>query len=230
MAVPIGKRGYNTAGLGTYIVIAVLVLSRPRDERQDILHIPDSKRNKHAGATLSAVPAYHMATDGNNGVLAVFPHIPGIAGGLITPYWIYAGWLLANNLHNPERALDFLSRFTEIQWTIDYGALTRPQTIYLALLVVMFLVGTIHFWFTSYMDKIRVRQIYTSLIMITLYTLVLLAVQPQMYNVLIYMLTIAVSPIIAHFVSLTHTRLSNIFFMVLMAIIFMLTGMNLWIS
>ena len=150
--------------------------------------------------------------------------------GLITPYWIYAGWLLANNLHNPERALDFLSRFTEIQWTIDYGALTRPQTIYLALLVVMFLVGTIHFWFTSYMDKIRVRQIYTSLIMITLYTLVLLAVQPQMYNVLIYMLTIAVSPIIAHFVSLTHTRLSNIFFMVLMAIIFMLTGMNLWIS
>ena len=51
-----------------------------------------------------------------------------------------------------------------------------------------------------------------------------------MYNVLIYMLTIAVSPIIAHFVSLTHTKLSNIFFMVLMAIIFMLTGMNLWIS
>ena len=127
-------------------------------------------------------------------------------------------------------ALSFVSRFTEIQWVIDYDALTRPQIIYLALLVVMFLVGTIHFWITSYMDKIRVRQIYTSMIMLTLYTLVLLAVQPQMYNILIYMLTIAVSPIIAHFVSLTHTRLSNIFFMVLMAIIFMLTGMNLWIS
>lgn len=150
--------------------------------------------------------------------------------GLITPYWLYAGWLLFNNIKNPEMALSFVSRFTEIQWVIDYDALTRPQIIYLALLVVMFLVGTIHFWITSYMDKIRVRQIYTSMIMLTLYTLVLLAVQPQMYNILIYMLTIAVSPIIAHFVSLTHTRLSNIFFMVLMAIIFMLTGMNLWIS
>ena len=118
--------------------------------------------------------------------------------GLITPYWLYAGWLL--------------------------------QIIYLALLVVVFLVGTIHFWITSYMDKIRVRQIYTSLIMLTLYTLVLLAVQPQIYNVLIYMLTIAVSPIIAHFVSLTHTRMSNLFFLLLMIVILTLTGMNLWIS
>ena len=150
--------------------------------------------------------------------------------GLIAPYWLYAGWLLYNNRHNPEMALSFMSRFTEIQWATDYSALTRPQIIYLALLVVVFLVGTIHFWITSYMDKIRVRQIYTSLIMLTLYTLVLLAVQPQIYNVLIYMLTIAVSPIIAHFVSLTHTRMSNIFFLLLMIVIFTLTGMNLWIS
>ena len=150
--------------------------------------------------------------------------------GLITPYWLYAGWLLFNNIENPGMALIFTSRFSEIQWVTDYNALTRPQIIYLALLVVIFIVGTIHFWITSYMDKIRVRQIYTSLIMLTLYTLVLLAVQPQMYNVLIYMLTIAVSPIIAHFVSLTHTRLSNIFFIVMMAIIITLTGMNLWTS
>ena len=150
--------------------------------------------------------------------------------GLIAPYWLYAGWLLYNNRHNPEMALSFMSRFTEIQWATDYSALTRPQIIYLALLVVVFLVGTIHFWITSYMDKIRVRQIYTSLIMLTMYTLVLLAVQPQIYNVLIYMLTIAVSPIIAHFVSLTHTRMSNLFFLLLMIVIFTLTGMNLWIS
>lgn len=149
--------------------------------------------------------------------------------GLITPYWLYAGWLLFNNIQHPEMALSFTSRFTEIQWTVDYTALTRQQLIYLSLLIVLFLIGTIHFWMTSYMDKIRVRQIYTSLIMITLYTLVLLAVQPQMYDVLIYMLTIAVSPILAHFISLTHTRLSNLFFIVLMAVILLLTGMNLWI-
>jgi hypothetical protein len=65
---------------------------------------------------------------------------------------------------------------------------------------------------------------------IALYTIVLLAVYPQKYDVLIYVMTIAVSPIAAHFVSLTHTRMSNIFFMILLAAILFLTGMNLWIS
>lgn len=150
--------------------------------------------------------------------------------GLITPYWLYSGWLLFKYPANPEMVLSFANRFTEIQWAIDYGALTHAQIIYFALLVVLFLVGTIHFWMTSYMDKIRVRQIYNCLIMLALYTILLLAVQPQMYNVLIYMLTIAVSPITAHFISLTRTRMSNIFFFVLMAAILILTGVNLWIS
>ena len=150
--------------------------------------------------------------------------------GLITPYWLYAGWLLFMHPENPEMVLSLTDRFSEIQWAIDYGALTRAKIIYFALLVMLFLIGAFHFWMTSYMDKIRVRQIYTSLIMLTLYTILLLAVQPQMYNVLIFVMTIAVSPIIAHFVSLTHTRMSNIFFMVLMAAILILTGVNLWIS
>ena len=150
--------------------------------------------------------------------------------GIITPYWISMGWMLFLNPKNPEMVLDVLPRFSEIQWDIDYSMLTIPQLAYLALLIVLFLTGAIHFWITSYMDKIRVRQIYVSLILLTLYTLLLIAVVPQMYDVLIYMLTIAVSPIIAHFMSLTRTRISNIFFFVVNAVILILTGMNLWIS
>ena len=150
--------------------------------------------------------------------------------GIITPYWISMGWMLFLNPKNPEMVLDVLPRFSEIQWGIDYSMLTIPQLAYLALLIVLFLTGAIHFWITSYMDKIRVRQIYVSLILLTLYTLLLIAVVPQMYDVLIYMLTIAVSPIIAHFMSLTRTRISNIFFFVVNAVILILTGMNLWIS
>lgn len=150
--------------------------------------------------------------------------------GLLTPYWIYTGWLLFQNPDDPSIALDTLSHFAEMEWSINYQALTLQQITYAVLLTVLFLVGTIHFWMTSYMDKIRVRQIYTSLILLTIYTILLLIIQPQMYDVLIYMMTITVSPIIAHFVSLTRTRMSNIFFFVLMAVIIILTGMNLWIS
>ena len=150
--------------------------------------------------------------------------------GIIMPYWLYAGWLLYQTPESPYTVLNLTSHFTAIQWTSNYQALALPQVLYFGLLAVMFFVGSIHFWFTSYMDKIRVRQIYTSLILLALYTMALLAILPQMYDVFIYMLTIAVSPIIAHFTSLTNTKLSNIFFFVLMAAVFTLTAMNLWIS
>ena len=150
--------------------------------------------------------------------------------GILTPYWFYMGWQMIQNPMDPELALSFTSRFAEIQWAIDYNTLTMPQLVYFALLVVLFLTGAIHFWLNSYMDKIRVREIYTSLIILTTYTIMLLVVQPQMYNMLIYVVTIAVSPIIAHFISLTRTRMTNIFFFAVMAVILFLTGMNLWIS
>ena len=150
--------------------------------------------------------------------------------GLITPYWFYIGWRLYQNPMNPVQALDFIDRFALLQWPSDYQALTQSQLLFFGLLVVLFLVGSIHFWMTSYMDKVRVRQIYASLIITTLYSIILIALQPQKYDVLIYVMIIAVSPIIAHFVSLTHTKMSNIFFMVLLAVILFLTGMNLWIS
>ena len=149
--------------------------------------------------------------------------------GLIAPYWLYTGWQLLLNRHHPEVAFDFLNRFNEVQWVTDYTTVTLQQWAYLALLAVLFVVGSIHFWMTSYMDKIRVRQIYSSLIMLTIYTTVLLALQPQKYDTLIGMLTITVSPIAAHFFALTHTRMSNIFFIATMAVILLLTGMNLWI-
>ena len=149
--------------------------------------------------------------------------------GLMTPYWLFTGWQLYTYRYQPEMAIDYLKRFTDMQWAVDYSVVTTQQWAYLALLMVLFVVGAIHFWMTSYMDKIRVRQIYNSLMMLTIYTLVLMALQPQKYDTFIGMLTIVVSPIVAHFFTLTRTRLSNLFFIATMIAILVLTGMNLWI-
>jgi hypothetical protein len=148
--------------------------------------------------------------------------------GLITPYWLYAGWLLYLNRHQPEMVLTYFKHFTEVQWNTDYAVVSTSQWAYLGLLIVLFIVGTIHFWITSYMDKIRVRQIYSSFIMLAVYTIILMAIQPQKYDMFISMMTIAVTPISAHFFTLTRTRISNIFFIVTIATILFLTGMNLW--
>ena len=150
--------------------------------------------------------------------------------GLIAPYWLYLGWLLYQHSDTPSMVLETFDRFGDIQLVADYHALTLSQISYFVLLLVLFLTGAIHFWMTSYLDKIRVRQIYVSMILLTLYTILMLALQPQMFDTLIYMMTIPVSTITAHFFSLTRSRITNIFFFVVMAVILLITGMNLWIS
>ena len=149
--------------------------------------------------------------------------------GIITPYWLYTGWQLYFYRHQPEKSIDYLVRLTELQWAADYTTVSTYQWCYLGLLTMLFMVGAIHFWLNSYMDKIRVRQIYNSLIILTIYSMFWLTILPQKFDTFICLLTITVSPIAAHFFSLTRTRLSNIFYLVTMAVIFVLTAMNLWI-
>lgn len=149
--------------------------------------------------------------------------------GLITPYWLFTGWQLYLYRQQPEKSIEYLAQLTHMQWIADYTAVSTAQWCYLGLLTVLFVVGAIHFWLTSYMDKIRVRQIYSSLIILTIYAIVWVAILPQKCDTFICMLTITVSPIAAHFFTLTRTRLSNIFYLVTMTAIVALTAMNLWI-
>ena len=223
MAVPVNSGRDYTTMYRTHTVATLLLLSGNRLKRAHILHIPADKHDKPDGTALPAVCSAGVATDEYHSLLASLI-------GLITPYWLYAGWMLFKNPMNPWQALEFTNHFTQLRLDVDYQVVTRAQLIYFVLLVVLFIIGSIHFWLTSYMDKVRVRQIYTSLMIIAVYTIILLAFYPQRFDILIYVMTIAVSPIAAHFVSLTYTRMSNIFFITLLTAILILTGMNLWIS
>ena len=57
-----------------------------------------------------------------------------------------------------------------------------------------------------------------------------LLVQPQLYDVTLRMMIIATSPLIAHFLSLTRTRFTNIAFFAILGVALILTVLNLWIS
>ena len=61
-------------------------------------------------------------------------------------------------------------------------------------------------------------------------TMVFIVLQPQHYDMLIRILIINVSPLIAHFLSLTYTRITNIAFYVILAVTFTVTAINLWMS
>ena len=73
------------------------------------------------------------------------------------------------------------------------------------------------------------REIYYSFILIAAYSLLLVLIQPQCYDMVIHVLILVVSPMIAHFFALTQSRFTNILFIATVTVTLLLTGLNLWI-
>ena len=150
--------------------------------------------------------------------------------GLLTPYW----FCLPYYAFQGENCLDILSchlsTLLNIATLPDYSVLNTTKIVYLSFLVILMVIGGSHFITTSYRDTIRVRQIYFSFILIAAFSLFLIIVQPHCYDMAIHVLILAISPMIAHFFALTHSRFTNILFICTLTIILLFTGYHLWIS
>ena len=149
--------------------------------------------------------------------------------GLLAPYWLCLPWYLYHGGNGLGDMFSHLEPLVDFSDTFQFSVLSLPQLLFMALLVLLATLGTIHFLLTSYLDKIRVRQFYYSFIMITTFSVVIIVLQPRLYNIVIYLMITSASPLIAHFIALTHSRLSNITFLVITASVLILTGINLWI-
>jgi hypothetical protein len=145
--------------------------------------------------------------------------------GLITPYWFILPWAVYHGELNV-----WVAHFAKLFDISTITLLNVSQIHFLGLLVVLGLMGGIHFYITSYLDKIRVRQLYYSFILLTVYSTLVVFLQPKCYDMVTGIMIISVSPLLAHFIALTHTRLSNIVFLVISVVILTLTVANLWIT
>lgn len=150
--------------------------------------------------------------------------------GLILPYWFLAAWTLFKNGSDFSPFVDHFTPLVTFQFPHDYHTIPWSHLLTFALLVVLAFTGIIHFLRTSYQDKIRVRQIYYSLFFLNIVVMVFGILQPQHYDLVLRLMIITTSPLIAHFVTLTRTRITNIAFYVILATIFLLTVFNVWIS
>ena len=148
--------------------------------------------------------------------------------GVITPYWFQACWML---WEYQEKMFDeVISRFSELSFFVSDYTFSLQQLLLLGVLTVFGLIGTIHFLRQYYNDKIRVQQIYYGFIVMGASTIGMIFLLPQHYDMLIRMLIICVSPLIGHFLSLTHTKITNIAFFVITTAVLALTIFNLWTS
>ena len=151
--------------------------------------------------------------------------------GILTPYWFMVAWLFYTHRHEFDFSL-LISHFGDLSAITlsDFAIDNLQRLLTLVVVIILGIVGGIHFIMKHYEDKFRVRQLYYSFIYLALYTLALMFVIPSQFDILLRILIIAVSPLIGHFFALTKTKVSNIFFLVTAGVILILTLFNLWNS
>lgn len=146
--------------------------------------------------------------------------------GLLSPYWFYMPVAIYQG-HTQQVASHFL-QLADVTFPYDYNQLTVNQVLLLVFITTLAFTGIIHYWRNSNGDRIRIRQLYGIFSLMVLITLTFLLLQPQHYDFLVRILIINTAPLIAHFLSLTHTKVTNIAFYAICAVALLLTGLNLW--
>ena len=146
--------------------------------------------------------------------------------GIIAPYWFLALWFIyIQDFTLVEQHFALLGSF---EFPFDYSQVTPGQVLIFAFVLILSVSGIIHFWNNSYEDKIRIRMLYGFFTIITLLVLLFIALQPQFFNPLIRIVFICASPLVAHLLTLTSTRITNIAFFVILAACLFITVFNLW--
>ena len=146
--------------------------------------------------------------------------------GLLTPYWFGACWLLYQQ--DLSSAIGHFLPLWQFQHPFDYSAISFWAIITYSFIVVLAIMGSIHFLRKSYYDKIRTRMFFHVFIWMDLLTALFLAVQPQHYDAFLRLMIVNTSPLIAHFLALTSTKVTNAVFLAIVIGLGVLTACNVW--
>lgn len=146
--------------------------------------------------------------------------------GLLTPYWFYIPWIIYQRDYSA--ITNHFMALTVFEEPFNLYGIIDSQKATLGLVILLAIIGTTHYIRKSYLDKIRIRMFYGFFIFMDLAALLFLLLQPQHFNAMLLLMIVNTSPLVAHFVALSSTRLTNITFMVLCAASLLLTAYNIW--
>lgn len=148
--------------------------------------------------------------------------------GLALPYGVLAAVLIVRD--ELPRLLPHFSRLAQYSMPFDYATLSIRQIVSLAFVLFCAFIGSVHFLRQSHNDNIRTRQYFYSFIIVDAVVFLCLCLQPQHYEALLAMMIVNTSPLIGHFLALTHTKLTNMMFLFLSMASLLLVVYNLWQS
>lgn len=147
--------------------------------------------------------------------------------GLLTPYW-FALPLLFFQDNADAMATHFMALADFQQPFTGMASVTVNELLLFVFIVALGITGTVHYQRKRLGDNIRIRLLYDCFILMWIASGIVLILQPQHYDALIRLLIINVSPLVAHFLTFTNTRMTNIAFHIICAMVLLLTLFNLW--
>ena len=150
--------------------------------------------------------------------------------GLVLPYFYLAAIVFYRYKGDFKPFTDHFQPLLDFQFPYDYTQIPLQHILTFAFLLMLTLTGIIHFLRTSYNDRLRIRQVFYSFMIFDLAMFVFMALQPQHFELFVQMAVIMTSPLIAHFIALTHTRITNIAFFVIVITTLALIGFHVWTS
>lgn len=159
--------------------------------------------------------------------------------GIFTPLWIVAPYVVYSGSYDTiiqqyrlllpdEKLIDAVANPA----TLVPQSLPLPllDLVAIAVIVVLCIIGMVHYLRNSYSDKIHVRMLYQFFMFIGIFVLVaMLIVLALPYvgemsgDMLLAMVVVCTSPLLAHYVAFTYTRLTNISVIIFMLGIFAFT-------
>lgn len=137
--------------------------------------------------------------------------------GLLVPLELYAGCTLLSD--HRELLEHYVTALT------DFDALSLPQWslqqfVNGGLIALLFIIGCLHYLYTSFNDKIHTRMCFYVIIVQCLILYAALALQPRLFNCLLPFIVLESSPVIGHYLTFSKGRTASVCFM--LAVFFVL--------
>lgn len=159
------------------------------------------------------VPIYWLI-QGHFRALSLRCFIASILATLL-PYWVCGGIAVLTGAI--PIFLTHIQTIIQFQW-FDYASLGLFDILVYAFVVLLFLTGTIDFIIHQFLDKTRTRIIFNATIIYGLFVAIWMGLQPQYFSALLPMLMLSTAILFGHFFTLTHTKFSHIYCIVLMVL------------
>jgi hypothetical protein len=155
-----------------------------------------------------------------------FKAVSAIIMGIVLPYWTLIPYFVYKE--NTDWIKLHFASLHDASVLFDYSSVTVGHLVCYAILIILMLIGWIHFVRTAYKDKIKTRNLYDVIITLSIFFALIIPIAPAYADYTLTMLAVVVSPLAAHYFSLTSTKLTNIVFIISIAIIAMVSIMAIY--